>query len=75
MLNLADFGGTSNTSSEARSVTIGGGKGIQDKTTIIMTDFVWNEELDPALFSLEPPEDIRCRKNSLMSQNPVKMDL
>jgi len=22
-----------------------------------MTDFVWNEELDPALFSLEPPED------------------
>ena len=70
MLNLADFGGTSNTSSEARSVTIGGGKGIQDKTTIIMTDFVWNEELDPALFSLEPPEDYTLQEKQFDVSEP-----
>ena len=67
MLNLADFGGTS---SEARSITIGGGKGIQDKRIIIMTDFVWNEELDQALFSLELPEDYTLQEKQFDVSEP-----
>jgi hypothetical protein len=67
MLNLADFGGKSN---ESRSVTIGGGKGIQNKMIIIITDFVWNEELDPALFSLVPPEDYTLVEKQFDASEP-----
>lgn len=72
MLNLADFGGTS---SETRSVTMGGGKGIQNKRIIIMTDFVWNEELDPALFSLVPPEDYTLQEKQFDVSEPAENGL
>ncbi len=66
-LDLADFGGASG---KSRSVTIGGGKGIQDKMIIIMTDFIWNEELDPALFSLEHPEDYTLQEKQFDVSEP-----
>jgi len=56
-LNLADFGGEGD---EISTIGISSGRGspqgIQDKMTIIMSDFVWDAELDESLFSLEPPE-------------------
>ena len=56
-LNLADFGGEGN---EIRTIGISSGRGsprgIQDKMTMVMSDFVWDAELDESLFSLEPPE-------------------
>ena len=58
-LSLSDFGGDGNRSF---SITTGGGPGIQKKMVIVMTDFLWNQELDPVLFSTEPPEDYTLRE-------------
>jgi hypothetical protein len=58
-LNLTDFGGADG---HASSVGGMGGKGIQKKTILIMKDFIWNQQLDPALFSTEPPEDYTLRE-------------
>jgi hypothetical protein len=56
-LNLGDFGGEGYF---ARTISIssgrGSGKGVQEKMTTVMSDFVWNADLDESLFSLEPPE-------------------
>ncbi len=52
-LHLADFGGSANLSN---SILMFGGKGIQEEMTIVLSDFVWDAELDETLFSLEPPE-------------------
>lgn len=52
-LALNEFGGEEN---EISSIIISGGKGIQKKMTIVMSDFVWDAELDESLFSLEVPK-------------------
>lgn len=67
-LKLSDFGGPSNATC---SVGGGGGKGIQDNMTMIMKDFIWNQQLDPALFSTEAPEDYTLRKKQ---HNASEMD-
>ena len=51
-LALSDFGGESN---EVTAISITGAA-IQQKLTIVMTDFVWNTDFDDSLFSLEPPQ-------------------
>jgi len=65
-LNLSDFGGDAY---ESTTISIssgrGSGKGIQDKMTIVLSDFVWNEELDESLFSLEPPEGYTLEEKQL----------
>ncbi|MHC4621785.1 MAG: hypothetical protein ACYTEQ_28930 [Planctomycetota bacterium] len=58
VLNEGDFGGDAN---ESRSITItsgrGSGEGIQKKMRLVMSDFVWDAELDECLlFNLKPPE-------------------
>lgn len=58
-LNLSDFGGNAN---ESIMISISSGgrdsdKGIQEEMTIVMSDFVWDADLDESLFSLEPPEE------------------
>jgi hypothetical protein len=50
-LAIRDFGGETN---EVASISITGAA-IQEKLTIVMTDFVWNAEMDESLFALEPP--------------------
>jgi hypothetical protein len=52
-LSLADFGGNSD---ETHTYTICGIDGIQEKMTIVMSDFVWDADIDQSLFSLTPPE-------------------
>lgn len=56
-LSVSDFGGDSY---ESRMIGIGSGRGsgegIHKKMTIVMSDFVWDAELDELLFSLESPE-------------------
>ena len=58
-LSLSDFGGA-----DGQMAKMGGsgGRGIQKKKTIIMKDFIWNQQLDPASFSTEPPEDYVFRE-------------
>lgn len=73
-LNLADFGGP-NSESTSVIIIIGGGKGIQNKMVVVMTDFVWNKQLDPALFSLEPPEDYTLRESQFDASEPSENDL
>jgi hypothetical protein len=55
-----ESGQTVTTGGLTRSISIssgrGSGKGIQQKMTITMHDFAWDEELGESLFSLEPPE-------------------
>ena len=58
-LSLSDFGGADG---QMVSISVMGGKGIQKKMIIIMKDFIWNQQLDPALFSTEPPEDYTLRE-------------
>ena len=52
-LSIKDFGGEEN---ESRGIGMGSSGGIQKEMTSVMSDFVWNTELDESLFSLEPPE-------------------
>ena len=58
-LSLGDFGGNDN---QTFSITSSGGPGIQKKQVMIMKDLLWNQEIDPALFSTEPPEDYTLRE-------------
>jgi outer membrane lipoprotein-sorting protein len=51
-LDEKDFGGKH----DIRTISITG-DGVQRKHTIVWNDFVWNPDLDDALFSLDPPED------------------
>jgi outer membrane lipoprotein-sorting protein len=57
-LTLKDFGGKDDV---ARSITISSGRSrgeeIRDELKTVMSDFVWNAELDESLFNLEPPEE------------------
>jgi len=76
-LTLKDFGGEDDV---ARSVTISSGRGskegIRNEMKTVMSDFVWNVELDESLFNLEPPEEYtveekqfdtaKTRRNSLV---------
>jgi outer membrane lipoprotein-sorting protein len=76
-LTLGDFGGKDDA---ARSIIIssssGSPKGIKNEMTTVMSDFVWNAELDESLFSLEPSEEytveerqfdtVKTRRNSLV---------
>jgi len=66
-LNLGDFGGDSNV---ATAISISGDRGIQKKMTVVYSDFVWNSDLDPALFSLEPPEDYTVEKTQFDASSP-----
>jgi len=52
-LSLGDFGGDA---SITRGIMIGSNSGIQEKMTIVMSDFQWDVDLDESLFDLEPPE-------------------
>lgn len=55
-LALSDFGGDID---EVRSITMSSRVSsgvVQKKMTTVMSDFVWDAELDESLFSLEPPE-------------------
>lgn len=72
MLNLGDFGG-----SDAQSLSVGGmgGKGIQKKMILIMKDFIWNQQLDPAFFSVEPPEDYTLRETQHDATDSGENDL
>lgn len=58
-LDSTDFGADPN-EREMRSICISSGRGsprgIQKKMTIVMSDFVWDADLDESLFSLEHPE-------------------
>ena len=58
-LSLGDFGGTDG---QIVSMSGTGEPGIQKKMIIIMKDFIWNQQLDPALFSTEPPKDYTLRE-------------
>ncbi|MHC4444509.1 MAG: LolA-like protein [Planctomycetota bacterium] len=69
-LSLKDFGGESG---ESTMISIGGDRGIQEKMTIVYSDFVWNSDLDPALFSLEPPEDYTVEKTQF-DESPSNED-
>jgi hypothetical protein len=51
-LDERDFGGKQ----DVRTISITG-DGVQQKHTIIWSDFVWNPDLDESLFSLVPPAD------------------
>lgn len=57
-LKKSDFGGPPN---ESAGFMIGSGRGsglgISDEMTVIMTDFVWDSELDSSLFTFEPSDD------------------
>ncbi len=71
-LGISDFGGIDN---GVRSISMGGGKGIQKKTVVVLTDFKWNKKLDPELFSLEPPADYSLKEKqfdvSFVSENDL----
>ena len=71
-LKYSDFGGSAN---EGGGISIGGGKGIQTKLIVVMTDFVWNKQLAPALFSLEPPEGYTLREKQFDASQPGENDL
>ena len=57
-LEKSDFGGPPE---EGASFMIGSsrgsGLGISDESTVIMTDFEWDTELDSSLFTFEPSDD------------------
>ncbi|MHC4529469.1 MAG: hypothetical protein ACYS29_16465, partial [Planctomycetota bacterium] len=69
-LSESDFGGQGNTT---RTITIGGGRGIQENMKIVMTDFVWNSDLDESLFSLEPPEDYTVEEQTFDVSDRAEM--
>jgi hypothetical protein len=71
-LSESDFGGQGNTT---RTITIGGGRGIQENMKIVMTDFVWNADLDESLFSLEPPEDYTVEEQTFDVSDKAEMGL
>jgi len=52
-LDVRDFGGDWE---DIKTITIKG-DGVQDKRTVVKSNFVWDPELDESLFSLVPPED------------------
>ncbi|MBN2436828.1 MAG: hypothetical protein JXK07_16320 [Spirochaetes bacterium] len=57
-LTKSDFGGSSyETAVIGISSGRGSGLGISDRMTVIMTDFVWDSELDPSIFSFELSDD------------------
>jgi outer membrane lipoprotein-sorting protein len=56
-VTLKDFGGEDDA---ARSMTVSrlrDSNRIRSELKTVMSDFVWNEELDESLFNLEPPEE------------------
>ena len=65
-LSVSDFGGEEY---ESSSIIIssgrGSGEGIHKKMTIVMSDFVWDAELDESLFSLEVPEGYSVEEKQL----------
>ena len=67
-LSVRDFGGNSND-----QTTLGGG--ILEKQVQIMTDFVWNEELDESLFSVTPPQGYAVEEEYQDVSQPDERDL
>ena len=67
-LSVRDFGGNSND-----GISIGGG--ILEKQVQIMTDFVWNEELDESLFSVTPPQGYAVEEKYQDVSRPDERDL
>ena len=67
-LSVRDFGGNSND-----QTMLGGG--ILEKQVQIMTDFVWNEELDESLFSVTPPQGYAVEEKYQDVSQPDERDL
>ncbi|MHC4105171.1 MAG: hypothetical protein ACYSR9_09535 [Planctomycetota bacterium] len=77
-LSTRDFGDESN-NTESRVITIssgrGSGKGIHRKMKLIMSDFIWNEELDASLFSTDAPEGYTLEERQFDDAQPDEKDL
>jgi hypothetical protein len=70
-LSAGDFGGDSN---EERAFEISG-DGITNKSLRIMSDFVWDVELDESLFNLTPPEGYVIEEKKYDASEPSERDL
>ena len=75
-LKKSDFGGSPNVSSfQGFYGARGSGLGFSEESTLIMTDFVWDSELDPSLFSFEPHDDWKVVKRERKEPEIKKEDL
>jgi outer membrane lipoprotein-sorting protein len=74
-LTLKDFGGEDDT---ARNMTISklrAGSRIRNELKTVMSDFVWNAELDESLFSLEPPKEYTVEKKQFDTAKTIRNSL
>ncbi len=75
-LSERDFGGERNV---IRSITIVSGRGspegIHNEMTIVMSDFVWNADVDASLFSLVPPEGYTLEEKQFDVTEPGETQL
>ncbi len=72
MLYESDFGGEKGVS---RTITLSSSTGLQENSEWVYEDFKWNEKLDPALFSLTPPNDYVVRESHLDVSSRKEKDL
>ncbi|MCX5772491.1 MAG: hypothetical protein NTZ09_19760, partial [Candidatus Hydrogenedentes bacterium] len=72
MLYESDFGGEKGAS---RTITLSSSTGLQENSEWVYEDFKWNEKLDPALFSLTPPNDYVVRESQLDVSSWKEKDL
>jgi hypothetical protein len=66
-LSNADFGGDGR-----RGGAVGGSR---SKSTTLMSDFVWNAELEESLFSTTPPEGFSIEESQIKASEPAENDL
>lgn len=71
-LSEGDFGGDKN---NTRKIGISGRGGITKRSKMVYENFQWNVDLDPSLFSLEPPEGYTVAESKLDDSYKGEKDL
>ncbi|MFA6174941.1 MAG: hypothetical protein WC765_00005 [Phycisphaerae bacterium] len=76
-LSSSDFGDPNGNYSRGGSICSGrgSGKGINDETKKIMTNFNWNMEIDNSLFNTVPPADYIVEEKSINDSEVSEKDL
>ncbi|MCX5635387.1 MAG: hypothetical protein NTW55_06090 [Planctomycetota bacterium] len=58
-----------------KGISFYGGGGMVKKMIMVISDFVWDANLDPSLFSIEPPPDYAVEQEQLDVSNPDEQGL
>jgi outer membrane lipoprotein-sorting protein len=58
-----------------KGISFYGDGGMVKKMIMIISDFVWDANLDPSLFSIEPPPDYAVEQKQFDVSNPSEQDL